>query len=102
MINSHVSVSRSSWIMGVIHDTTYEGNAKQFINSTDLGIMAGIGIQVPVSTRFQILIENNYSMGLLNISKSNENGSLYNFLNAKFTVGVIYRIENARLISQKK
>jgi hypothetical protein len=102
MVNSHVSASRSSWIMGVTHDTTYEGNATQFINSTDLGIMAGIGIQVPVSTRFQILIENNYSMGLLNISKSNENGSLYNFLNAKFTVGVIYRIENARLISQKK
>jgi len=98
MINSHVSASRSSWRMGVTHDTTYETNAKHFFQSTDLGVMAGIGLQVPVSTRFQILIESNYSVGLLNISKSNENGSLYNFLNAKFTVGVIYRIENARLI----
>ena len=96
LVNSNVNSTRSSWIyLGGASDTTYQGSAKQFIQSPSIGILAGFGVQITASNKIQILIENNYSIGIFGISKSQEIGNLYNFLTTEFTVGIAYRIETS-------
>jgi hypothetical protein len=102
MINSQMDAQRSGQVGGVFHDTTFSGNTRKYLEKTDLGIMAGVGLEIPLAGKFRILVENNYTLGILNLSESGNNGNLNNFITAEFTAGLAYRIEKGNLIGAKK
>jgi hypothetical protein len=90
LVNSYYSSSVRSWFMNQKLDTNYSGSAKKYFSTSDFGVLVGIGLQIPVNKKINFLIENNYTVGIINISRSDICGNLYNFLNIKFNIGLVF------------
>jgi opacity protein-like surface antigen len=54
------------------HDTRFDSDVKQYLNTTDAGIDFGIGVKIPVSDKIRLFIEYDGQQGFSDINKDSE------------------------------
>ena len=101
IVNSSVSGLTYSWQMNQPVETknSVSGSAGQFIPMYDFGLVAGMGLDIPLSKDLSLFVENSNSYSIYGISWGDVNT---HFLNLNVKVGVAYTIKSLKHQKDKK
>lgn len=97
LVNAHVNgVSSTRSASGVDSSWSYAGKAD--FKGMEVRLQANVGLEIPLSKKFSLTIDNSYSTGITNVA-SGEWGSYAEFVSTydmSLTIGIIYRLDNFR------
>jgi hypothetical protein len=93
-VNTKMSGIKSGYIMSESYTDTVSGTAEGFYHNLDFGLMAGIGLEIPIRKGFCVVCENNYSFNLATGSFASQTANL--FLNMKFEAGIAYTFNSRK------
>jgi len=78
----------------------FEGNAKSHFSSCDFGFIQNFGMRIPVIKGFSVIVDNSYSIGIINLAKkwdySPQELTFFNFFNITLEAGVSYSFPTSK------
>lgn len=91
IVNSSVDGTISHWESGQIDPKvdTVHGSANSFFPWIDVGVVAGVGLDIPLYKNFNFVFENAYSYSFTGLSWGSNTS---HFFNIKFEIGITYTL----------